>query len=139
MHRTRKSLRRAPAKRPAIAPDAPRSRPRAAARARQVQRLIDDEVSAAAGVTRLAMDASRRRVSTQPPSQPLSRFGGWPLQPQPPSQADAQAEDPGRARERLRHVVLWLHLNSMRLEKMQFQLLCEQATPRAPRRATPRA
>ena len=43
------------------------------------------------------------------------------------------------ARGLLRHVVLWLHLNSMRSEKMQFRLLCEQTLANVWRKAAYRA
>ena len=36
---------------------------------------------------------------------------------------------------RLRRVALWLHLNSMRFEKVQFRLLCEQTLANVWRKA----
>ena len=51
------------------------------------------------------------------------------------ARSTSPTEPHGRQRLRLRHVVLWLHLNSMRIEKVQFRLLCEQTLANVWRKA----
>ena len=108
----------------------------------EVQRLIQDAVGTAAG------GSPEPPPSAEPSAEPAeeSPLSHWarvaaggaepdgllaPLLRRRLSDVEVNAraaaqEAHERARGRLRHVVLWLHLNSMQLEKMQFRLLCEQ-------------
>ena len=72
------------------------------------------------------------RPSSTPPHVHATESATTPPPVSPPPTPGTQYT---RARARLRHVVLWLHLNTMRFEKVQFRLLCEQTLANVWRKA----
>ena len=93
-----------------------------------------------------ATTAAEERDGSLPPasycSPPLSQTRSKPVHPwlrdediYQAARMSSPSEPAARSRVRLRHVVLWLHLNAMRFEKVQFRLLCEQTLANVWRKA----
>ena len=81
----------------------------------EVQRLIEDAVGVAAGVRQRELVPRWSRGASVGGAGSGGAGGGRGLLP---------LDDPAQA---LRDVAAWLHLNSMRSEKIQFHLLCAQS------------
>ena len=98
-----------------------------------------ETIARAAGGAASSNDSERDRGLAGELSSPAPRPRvGWHLEDEQiaaAARSHSPTESVQRSRLRLRHIVLWLHLNAMRFEKVQFRLLCEQTLANVWRKA----